>query len=466
MARGPWHEEVDLIVVGASTAGLAAAVTAADRGCRTIVLERTKELGGDAATDADVVAAAGSRFQQSAGIDDTAAALAQDILTATRHHLEPELATALAAQSAALVAWMADRCGVGVELLATCAPGHSVARLHLPGERGGATLAADLSRAASRHSHVSVRSGTTAERLVKDDAGAVRGIAVRGERRGAPQMLGGRVLVACGGFAADDALVAEHCPELAALPWCGRTRVAGDALRFATEVGAQLRRLGSGAVTPFLAMPGQLDVTAPLVDLGAILVNQAGRRFADETSARLPLAKVVRAQPGRLAYLLFDDRIAAAARAIDPYFARVVLPRTGRRGATVEDLSKQLELDAEGLRLTLETFNGNLELGGDPFGRQQFDGPLEPPFHAIRVTGARSRTHGGLAIDAAGRVLDANAAPIAGLYAAGGAAAGLAGEGTDARLTGTDALAALGIARLAALDVIASVHARRASDDG
>jgi len=76
--------------------------------------------------------------------------------------------------------------------------------------------------------------------------------------------------------------------------------------------------------------------------------------------------------------------------------------------------------------------------------------------HAIRVTGARWRTLGGLAVDAAARVLHGSGQPIPGLYATGGAAAGLAG---DALLPGTDALAALALARLAALDVAAQVTA-------
>jgi fumarate reductase flavoprotein subunit len=273
------------------------------------------------------------------------------------------------------------------------------------------------------------------------------------------------VLLACGGFAGDDALVAEHCPDAAGLPWCGAPRAAGDALRLAGD-GTARKHLTGCLVTPFLAMPSQLVITAPLVGLGAILVNQAGRRFADETSAPLALATAVRAQPGRFAYLLFDDRIAAAARALDPFFARVLLPRTGRRGATLEDLARQFELDLAGLRLTVETFNGNLELGGDPFGRQSFDGPLEAPLHAIRVTGARTRTLGGLAVDTAGRVLGTNGAPVPGLYAAGGAAAAVGGEGTDGGLSGTDTLAALGLARLAALDVIAAVQAGRDADGG
>src|SRR5206468_10562317 len=193
------HEEVDLVVVGASVGGLAAAVMAADRGCRTIVVERSKELGGGAATEAEMIAAAGSRWQRAAGIDDGPERLADDVLAATHRLVEPELAAALAAQGPPLVAWLADRCGAQVELFHEhVAAGHSVARLHGPGERGGASLSADLARAASRHSHISVRTATVAERLVRDDSRAVRGVSVRGERRGVGQALGGRGLPARG----------------------------------------------------------------------------------------------------------------------------------------------------------------------------------------------------------------------------------------------------------------------------
>jgi fumarate reductase flavoprotein subunit len=456
MPRGPWHEEVDLIVVGASVGGLAAAIVAADRGCRTIVVERGKEVGGGAANEPESIAAAGTRFQQAAGIVDGPARLAEDIMAATRHELDREVVGALAAQGAPVVAWLADRCGARVTVLERNVPaGHSVARLHAPGERGGASLVTELARAAGRHSHVSVRTGAVVERLVRDDSGAVRGIGMRAERRGAAQALGGRVLLACGGFAGNDALVAEHCAAVAELPYHGAAQARGEGLRLGREAGADVRRLGSCLVTPLLATPSQLVVSAPLVDLGAMLVNQAGRRFADETAASLALATAIRAQPGRVAYLVFDERIAAAARAADPFFAHVVLPKTGRRGATLEDLAKQFELDADGLRATIEAFNASVERGGDPFGRARFRTPLEPPFHAVRVTGARWRTLGGVAVDASARVLDPEGRPIAGLYATGGAAAGVGGEGTEGLIAGTDALAALGFARLAALDVIA-----------
>jgi len=117
MPRGPWHEEADLIVVGASVAGLVAAVTAADRGCRTIVVERAKELGGGSGTEAETIAAAGSRFQRDAQLTDDPSRLAADIVAAAGPGLDAALAQSVAEQGAPLVAWLADRCGTSMTLL-------------------------------------------------------------------------------------------------------------------------------------------------------------------------------------------------------------------------------------------------------------------------------------------------------------------------------------------------------------
>jgi fumarate reductase flavoprotein subunit len=451
------REQADLVVVGASVGGLAAAAIAANRGLKIFVLDRAKELGGGAGPEAESIAAAGSRFQAAAGLDDGPDRLADDVQAATRHRVDAAVAAAVAAQGGPLVAWLADRCGIPIELVRVPGAGHSTARLHLPGERGGETLVAALVRAATRHPRVTARTGALVERLVRDETGAVRGVGLKPDRRGGVHEVMGAVLLACGGFAADDARVAEVAPDVARLPYHGFAGATGEALRLGAEAGARTDRLGAFRVTPFLAMPGAHVVSAPLVPRGAILVNQAGRRFADETGEALSLAATVLAQPGRVAYLLFDERIAAEARAADPHFTRVVLPRVGRRALSLKDLARQFELDLDALTLTVDTWNANTDLGGDPFGRTAGAGRLEAPFHAIRVTGARWRSLGGLAVDARARVLGADGQPIPGLYAAGGAAVGFGGEGCEGALPGVDALAALGLGRLAALDVIAGV---------
>src|SRR5262249_61088767 len=164
------------------------------------------------------------------GIADDPARLVEDLRRA-HHPVDAEVATTLAAEGAPLVAWRGDRCGTQIELLATYVPaGHWVARLHLPGERGGTTLLADLTRAVTRHSHVTIRTNTVVERLVRDDSGAVRGVGLRADRRGGPHELAGRGLLACGGFAGDDALVREHIPAVAGLTYSGTGPAVGDGL--------------------------------------------------------------------------------------------------------------------------------------------------------------------------------------------------------------------------------------------
>ena len=452
MARTTWQEEADLIVVGGSVGGLAAAVLAADRGAQVLLLERSKQLGGGAGTEPEHVAAAGSRFQRDAGVEDDPARLVEDLVAAGGEAVDREVAAAIAEQGAPLVAWLADRCALNVEFVSGDTAGHSRPRLHTTGDQGGATLTAVLMRAASRHSRVNVRTGVLVERLVRDDAGAVSGVAVKADRRGAPQSVAGRVLLACGGYPADDALVAEHCPGVAGVPFRGAAPASGDGLRLGMEAGGSTRRLGDCLVTPFLTIPGDFEVNVPLPRMGAILVNQRGR-LLDTQGSPQALAETIRSQPGHVAYLIFDERVATVARGADPFFARTILPKTARRAMTLKDLARQLEIDLAGLSATIEPFGPVLELA--PGGAAPAGGLL-PPLHAIRVTGARRATLGGLAVDAAARVLDANGRPISGLYATTATAAAVGGLG-GGTLSGLAALNALGLARLAALDLVASL---------
>jgi fumarate reductase flavoprotein subunit len=448
MASPERFEEAGLIVVGASVAGLVAAVTAADHGHRVVLIERAKDLGGLAATVSESIAAAGTRFQRVADVRDAPERLVADIESTARQPVEPDVARALVEQGASLVEWLADRCGAQVTLQSTTATGgHGVARLHAVGDQGGASLVTALVRAASHHTHVRVRAGSEVERLLPTDDGGVAGVALRPDRRGATAVRG-PVVLACGGFVADDALVAQHAATVKDLPYLGPAGAKGDALRLAAPLGAALRHASAIAVTPVLAQPSHLVVDRAVIDHGGILLNQRGQRFADESQPSLALALAVRAQPGKVAYLLFDERVAAAVAAHDPFFQRVVLPRTSRRASSTAMLAKQLELPEGALAASLDAYHAGLD--ADAFGRKD-DVRLGEPLYGIRVTGARRATLGGLAVDPQARVLDGSGNVIAGLFAAGGAATSLAGDGTDAALPGVDTLAGLSLARLAAL---------------
>ena len=68
----PWDDEVDLLVLGTGAGGLSAAVTAANEGLSTLVLEKTEFLGGTTAYSAGTCWIPGNRFQTDAGDADDA----------------------------------------------------------------------------------------------------------------------------------------------------------------------------------------------------------------------------------------------------------------------------------------------------------------------------------------------------------------------------------------------------------
>jgi glycine/D-amino acid oxidase-like deaminating enzyme len=67
-----WDEQVDLLVLGTGAGGLSAAVTAANEGLATLVLEKTEFLGGTTAYSAGTCWIPNNQFQRAAGVTDDA----------------------------------------------------------------------------------------------------------------------------------------------------------------------------------------------------------------------------------------------------------------------------------------------------------------------------------------------------------------------------------------------------------
>jgi fumarate reductase flavoprotein subunit len=86
----------------------------------------------------------------------------------------------------------------------------------------------------------------------------------------------------------------------------------------------------------------------------------------------------------------------------------------------------------------------------DRFGRTVFPAELRSPYRAVRVLPALFHTQGGLLVDSSARVRHKDGGTVPGLYAAGGAAAGISGNGAAGYLAGNGLLPALGLAYLAA----------------
>jgi fumarate reductase flavoprotein subunit len=259
---------------------------------------------------------------------------------------------------------------------------------------------------------------------------------------------GSRETLAC------DALL----PEMAEATFGGHAGNDGSAILWGESLGARLRDLGGyqghgSWVTP----QGALMSWAVMME-GGVQINSEGRRFHDETQGYSEAAVHVLAQPGGIAWNVFDTPLLALARGF-PDFCDAEAAGALRRCESVAALADCIGCEQTVLQATLDAMRGNdLSSDGRVFARA-----LQAPYFAVKVTGALFHTQGGLDTAPDMRVLRQDGAPFANLLAAGGAAGGVSGDAVWGYLSGNGLLSAVAGGYIAARTAAALIHSTKAS---
>ncbi len=108
--------EMPVVVVGAGACGLTAALAAHDAGQEVLILERDENPQGSTSLSAGLIPAACTKLQQAAGIDDSVALFAQDIVDKAKGKTSSEMAHVAARTSGPMIDWLIESHGVPVEL--------------------------------------------------------------------------------------------------------------------------------------------------------------------------------------------------------------------------------------------------------------------------------------------------------------------------------------------------------------
>jgi succinate dehydrogenase/fumarate reductase flavoprotein subunit len=290
---------------------------------------------------------------------------------------------------------------------------------------------------------------------VSIDHGRVAGamLSANGEARAVTVRKG--VVLACGGFAHDDALRYRLFPRSLqdsadlSLTAEGAT---GDGVRIGESAGGYV---DSATVSAAAWMPVShvhyRDGTSALYPHsyergkpGVICVDTRGQRFANESDSYHDLvsAMIRTADTAPRAYLVADCRF------VRRYGLGIVRPfpfpvrryvKSGylKRARTLADLAQQIGVAPDALAQTVADFNRYAKLGVDPlFGRgenayNRYQGdpahgpnpclaPIErAPYYAVELQAGNLGTFMGLRTDGVGNVLDERHKPIRGLYAVG-----------------------------------------------
>ena len=451
--------EYDVIVVGSGSAGLAAAISAAEHGAKTLMLEKNPELGGTTGWSVGSITTSASPHQRSKDIYDTPDDHFEDMELFHGERLQGRdnlaLRRLLVDNTPPTFDWLLS---LGLVFYGPMPePPHTQPRMHniLPNSR---MLIHHLSGRAEKLG-VEIRVSAPMEDLLVED-GQVKGVAVNGERLDASR----GVILAAGDFSSNAALKDRYMPPNMARVEGFNPTSTGDWHDPVTALGGRILN-GDVALGPEIRFPPPEKMTLvrklppwlwlarlvrwaidhmppkflrpfvlgflttalmPSLDLyrqGALLINRNGDRFCDETDAP---SDYMPDQPETEAFVVMDGKLAALFQSwpnfistapgiayayLDDY--RRNRPDIYFEANTLTELAEKTGMDAQKLKTALAKYN-KTDAGGARLSC------TEPPFIALGpVRSYIMTTDGGLAVNENLQVLGKNDVPITGLYAAG-----------------------------------------------
>jgi len=452
----PWTDETDIIVIGGGGGGMAAAVAAAetDPGAEITVLQKIGELGGSTTMSMGNFSASGTTIQAECGIRDSNAAHFDDLDKIVEHYQAGsgryfyldfegdlrekdnlELRRVLVEESGDTLDWLGEH---GCEYAGPYADSHhSIPRLHQI--KPDTTAYAEILGDAMDELGVKTHFETEAYELIQAEDGTVTGVLAKQRGRSTPMVVRARrgVVVATGDFVNSRELREEYTTDADAPPINEYNE--GDGHRMAKDVGAQLLNMDVQWLLLRVGDPTYIVPEVPsLVDAGAILVNETGRRFVRETVDYDQLVKSTLRQPDGRVYLMFDGAIAQSFTEWPHHIS--TYGKLGKMWAflkeyreldifsdasSVHALAESIGIDPDILEKTVTDYNGGIhdEVTGqniDKFGRADSGTLTKSPYCAIGPLRTYSTiTDGGVAVSQNMEILDEDDDPIPGLFAAG-----------------------------------------------
>ncbi|MFC7516762.1 FAD-binding protein [Herbaspirillum sp. GCM10030257] len=282
-----------------------------------------------------------------------------------------------------------------------------------------------------------------AERLHNAAPGAAdllrRGVAALESRHAMPAYVRAnkRVVLATGGFIFNRAMLAHHAPRYLRAWRLGTTGCDGSGIRLGQAAGGDCAQMHNVSAWRF--------INPPLPWARSIVVNAAGQRICNEEVYGALLGHVMCEKADGRAWLILDARLRQ--EALSQCFkgglwffqsgpALMLMLFGAIKARDADTLAQRIGMPAQGLRATLDAYNAAArgEIG-DAFDKSpaMMAEINHGPLYAIdismdsKIFPCPVITLGGLRVDEkTGAVLQADGSGIAGLYAAGRAALGVA----------------------------------------
>lgn len=473
----------DVVVVGAGASGMGAAIAAAQKGKRVVVLEKNSNVGGNCLVsggfleylaapdearpemtpelhryieevlDSDLAATYDpvfvstvreqyENFKASGGtkLFDSPEFYALDFAATTGEGLPPEVYLPVARNITSLNQWM-DELGFSWETPTHLITGYTYPRWSNPttGVCGEGYFDFFDSVVDGGGYDIEIMLACAAEEILTE-GGHITGIRAVAEDGTVWEVSAPTVVLASGGFSGNEEMLRRYNTDWpypdSSLTTTNVNGHTGDGILMAQALGAGVLDMGNQMMFPFndpLTLSAE-NVSGTFAD--SPIVNKQGKRFLDETADRFVMTAALMEQEDSLCFMVSDANSVYVTEASP---GEETLLRRGQlfKADTLEELAAQMGVPADVFADEIERYNGFCKSGEDEdFGRYFFDelSPVEvPPFYASPATWAAHITIGGLdAPDDDFRVRTESGEVIEGLYACGEVRNGICGVGSIA----------------------------------
>ena len=405
----PKQNDFDVVVVGAGSAALNAALSAREQGSRVLVLEKAPEhlRGGNSYFTGGLFRFAYNGLEEivnllpNIGEEEQAkidvgsysnSDFYADVMRVTEGLSDPNLLQILVSESYPTMLWMRDQ-GVPWILAYGRQAFEHEGKLRFWGgliveSVGGGKGLSDRLFELCHNAEIEVRYQSAATELKTSNNGEINGVVVKGPD--GYELINCRsVVLACGGFEANAEMRTRYLGpgwELAKVR--GTQYNTGEGIQMSLDIGAQSHGHWSGchAVAWDLNAPPHGDRN--VADLFqkhsypfGLIVNVDGNRFVDEGAdfrnyTYAKYGREILKQPQRAAFQLFDQKSKHLLR--DEYF---IQQATMVESDSIENLAEGLDINVPGLVKTINDYNASVQEG--EFNPTNLDGKgtvgLTPP---------------------------------------------------------------------------------------
>lgn len=407
--------DVDVVVVGGGVAGLSSAIEAAENGADVLILEKQGIVGGATTRSGGKLMANGTDVQKAAGIEDSnelmfdyLKGIGGDMIDDTKLHKFVD-------HSLETYNWMVDM-GVKVQDVEPIHSSLPIWRVHnveggggMTDGHGGKIVIPMLDKYKAVDGDILYN--VTANELIVNDNKEIVG--VKGVKADGSKVTvnAKSVILATGGFASNHEMMAPYADFTENYSTNVPAGNVGDGIVMGEAVGAQTFQNPS-VQTVYVSYTCGVGIN----EESGLIVSEDGKRVANEYSYQFHVGNELAKEKSNVAYYI--------ATANDPYpTVQYGMSLDSTVSAdSIEELAEKIGVDAEALKATVDRYNelcakGNDEDFGKPADKMV---PVEgDKYFALKLNPAVTVTYSGLVTDVESHVLDAENAPIKGLYAAG-----------------------------------------------